>query len=85
MKVLPKQEIIRFYLLYRSKSVRFENKTCLNTSFGGILRVIVCKNHPIWNLGVHRSSWDHFFRILHAKLWLLAKSGVNWTNISQNF
>jgi hypothetical protein len=51
-----------------------ENQLTENTS-----RVIICKNHPYWNIdGVYRSSRP-IFPIPHTKIWFLANSRIKRT------
>jgi hypothetical protein len=47
--------------------------------------VNICKNHPYWNLGVNRSSRDHFFRIPHTKIEFLAIFQLKRTYFDKNF
>jgi hypothetical protein len=52
-------------LIIQLKIVKTRHKILI---FDSKLRVDFSKNLLNWNLGVSRSSRDHFFRIPHAKI-----------------
>ena len=75
-----------FYFILNSKIIEHKNQNFFQTKIGLLsLESISLKNHPYWNLGVNRSSRDHFFRISHLNIEFLVNVQLKRNAFDQNF